>query len=74
MDSKGCEFCNMQYNPDGEFEDCREQHTCIVSGGWSGLYRAVDSANQLFLFGAGDGETKPYYPNFCPNCGRELRN
>ncbi len=67
----GCEFCRRKWDPQGlRFDNCTE----VARGGWVGLYYGVDEFDKPYLFAEADDDTDPYYPKFCPECGRDLRD
>ncbi len=66
MNEKGCWLCNMTRN---EFADL------IPDSVMSGVLCAEkDDSNQLVMRVCDDYEIYSYYPKFCPECGRKLRD
>lgn len=45
----------------------------LAEGGWAALYFGVEADGTLFMSAAGEGESDHYCPNFCPECGRQIR-
>lgn len=45
----------------------------LASGGWTSLYIGIDPNGRTIMRACGDDYTDNYYPKFCPECGRDLR-
>lgn len=82
MENEGCKLCNQkpvfQEAYDGwklvsEY-DKYESAIRVASGGWTDCFIGVDEDGKLGCFGWGDGDTDFYYFNYCPQCGRKLKD
>lgn len=68
-----CKFCEREYDNTYDYGYIRNQ-TELVSGGWTTLYIGINSDNRIVMRACGDDYTDDYYPKYCPECGRGLRN
>lgn len=70
-----CKYCTRKplFNPDGYF-DPYENQEMLANGGWSELRIGVDEEGRLIIVGLGEASTDFYYPSFCPECGRRLKD
>lgn len=67
---KGCDLCQRVYDPKG----CRFSNSVeIASGCWVDMRLGVDEYGRVYMYATADDDTDPYYPKFCPECGRDLR-
>ena len=41
-------------------------------GPWITLYIGKDGYDSCYILAQGDERTEPYYPKFCPECGRPV--
>lgn len=68
-----CMYCEQKYKkstrPFGGFSINEIQ---IASGGWTALFIAVNSDDQIVLRACGDDYTDDVLINYCPFCGAEL--
>lgn len=60
----GCEFCDIN--------QCEEPERKVVDGMWAQLMADFDKSGRVFLYASGDDYSDPYYPKYCPECGRKL--
>lgn len=73
-----CKFCEREYDntKDEWFEydyGYRRNQTELASGCWTALYIGINSDNRIVMRACGDDYTEDYYPKYCPECGRKLR-
>ncbi len=69
----GCPLCNMKpiFDPEGKYM-LRESTRPIACGTWTMLKVGKDKDDRLFIIACEDFEVEPYYPIYCPECGRWL--
>ena len=68
-----CMFCEQKYNkPRTSFGGWIDNEIKIAGGGWTALFIAVNSHNQIVLRACGDDYTDDVLINYCPFCGAEL--
>lgn len=82
MENEGCKLCNQKpvfedypsiWHPDcyNKEESCR----ALVSSCYGDEVRmGVDRDGKIVLWASGEADSDFYYPNFCLNCGRKLKN
>lgn len=68
-----CKYCERKpiLNKYGIFEDY-ENEEIICVGTWSCISLGVDENGELVIVAHGDGPTY-YYPKYCPECGRKVK-
>lgn len=71
-----CKYCEQKYAPlnKGYGDDRYKNQIELVNGGWTSLYIGVNSNNKIVMRACGDDYTNDYYPKYCPECGRKLRD
>ena len=45
----------------------------VADGSYTALYLEIIDEDRIGMYGAGDDYTDYYFPKFCPECGRRLR-
>lgn len=68
-----CKFCGQNpvigkygyLNTDNEIE--------LASGGYAVMYIGVNENGQIVMRACGEDYTDDYFPKYCPECGRDLR-
>lgn len=45
----------------------------VADGGYTSLYLEIIDEDRIGMYGVGDDYTDYYFPKFCPECGRRLR-
>lgn len=70
---KECKICSCK--PSFYDEEYSLYHSTImlVDGGWTEVVAGKDKNNKVIICGQGDGNTRFYYPKYCPECGRKLQ-
>lgn len=58
-----CAYCNPREM--GRF--------LVADGNYTHLYLEIIDEDRIGMYGAGDDYTDYYFPKFCPECGRRLR-
>ncbi len=68
-----CKYCNRKpvFDSAGYYETWSNKET-VATGAYSSLSIGVDASGKLIILGGGDDDTEPYYPKYCPECGRKL--
>ena len=70
-----CKFCNQVPVIDKDWGyDKYKNEIQLTGGGWTALYIGVDEHGKICMRACGDGYTENYYPKYCPECGRKLKN
>lgn len=69
-----CKYCSMKPKLYDTWYCYYESGIELAEGGWTSLYIGADDEGRVAMWGCGDGETNFYYPKFCPECGRRLRD
>ncbi len=70
----GCPY----YEPDGDADQacmCRDKtrlRRVLASGPYIELYAVLDENFKLYIEASAEDFAGPYYPKFCPECGRKL--
>lgn len=80
--NEGCELCNQKPVFTESFDgwdfvkeyDQDDNGIKVAGGGWTACYIGPDENGKIGCWGCGDGHTEIYYFNYCPNCGRKLKN
>lgn len=79
--NEGCKLCNQKpvfeeypscLYPD-RYNDLKSSYV-LVSGCYDEIRAGADRDGRIVLWASGEGESDFYYPNYCPECGRKLKN
>ena len=81
MENEGCKLCNQKpvfeeypsYLHHDRYNDLKSSYV-LVSGCYDELRAGADRDGRIVLWALGEGESDFYYPNYCPECGRKLKN
>lgn len=69
-----CQLCSMK--PVFDAEGCWlrfESSTNLEYGPWISLMACKDQLDRMAIYAVADDYSDMYYPNFCPKCGRRLK-
>lgn len=68
-----CKFCEQSPVIDPTYGyNIWYNELCLTTGGNAGVNMVIEPDGRISIVGLGDGRTDPYYPKFCPECGRQL--
>ena len=59
------------------YDGCYDEHAnqiALVKDDWTLLAIGVDQSGNVVMRACGDDYTEDYYPKYCPECGRKLKN
>lgn len=73
MANKDCKICGCKPSFCGDYYDKYESTIELSSEDWISLRAGKDENSKVFLYAQGDEECY-YYPKYCPECGRKLRD
>lgn len=70
---KPCRICGLrpQFH-DGVWQQYQSSLT-IACGGYTAVRACKDEAGRTAIYASGDDYSELYYPRFCPECGRKLK-
>lgn len=69
-----CPLCSMKpfFDMAGEWHGYSSSKQ-LESGPWISLRACKDKYDRLAIYATAEDDTDFYYPNFCPECGRRLK-
>ena len=72
MENK-CKICGLKPKFLRERYQRYESSIEIITGNLTSVRVAKDRNDRVFIYASGDCYTDNYYPNYCPECGRKLK-
>lgn len=72
-----CKYCEqkpsfLEYDRYKDYQE-HESEMVLATGNWTALYIGADKNGQIVLRAQGDGYTDDCVINYCPFCGRKLK-